>query len=116
MTSGQHRAALNLAQRFHTLSAKQSDPNDRLIGEQLVGVSQHYLGDLPSARAHFERVLAHYDAPAHKSLVRFRVDQRAGAHVYLARILWWCFASVGALGANARSGVSGGLRTRGRRY
>jgi predicted ATPase/DNA-binding winged helix-turn-helix (wHTH) protein len=88
MGGGQHRAALTLAQRFHTLAARQSDPNDRLIGEQLIGASQHYMGDLLSARPHFERVLAHYVAPAQKSLVRFRVDQPAVAHVYLARILW----------------------------
>ena len=88
MGGGQHRAALTLAQRFHTLAARQSDPNDRLIGEQLIGASQHYMGDLLSARPHFEHVLAHYVAPAQKSLVRFRVDQPAVAHVYLARILW----------------------------
>jgi tetratricopeptide (TPR) repeat protein len=88
MGGGQHRAAVTLAQRFHTLAARQSDPNDRLIGEQLIGASQHYLGDLRSARPRFERTLAHYVAPARKSPVRFRVDQRAVAHVYLARILW----------------------------
>ena len=85
---GQQRAALTLAQRFHTLAANGSDPNDCLIGDQLIGVSQHYLGDLSSARRHIERVLAHYVAPARNSLARFKIDQRASAQVYLARILW----------------------------
>ena len=44
--------------RFHTLAAKRSDPNDRLIGERMIATSHHYLGDLISARLHLERVLA----------------------------------------------------------
>ena len=89
ISSGQHCVALTLAQRFHALAAKRSDPNDRLIGERMIGVSQYYLGDLLSARRHLERVLAHYVAPAQKwQFVRFQVDQWAGARAYLARILW----------------------------
>ena len=34
------------------LAAERPDPNDRLIGEGMIGVSQHYLGDQPSARRH----------------------------------------------------------------
>ena len=74
--SGQHRVALTLAQRFHTLAASQSDPNDRLIGERMIGTSQYYLGDLLSARRHIERVLAHDVAPAQKwQFVRFQIDR-----------------------------------------
>ena len=87
---GQHRVALTLAQSFYTLAAKQSDPNDRLIGERMIGASQHYLGDLLSARRHLEHVLAHDVAPAQKSqIVRFEGGDRwAAARDYLARILW----------------------------
>jgi predicted ATPase/DNA-binding winged helix-turn-helix (wHTH) protein len=86
---GQPRAALALAQKLHTLAANLSDPNDRLVREGLIGVSQHYLGDLLSARRHLERVLAHYVAPTENSqIVRFEVDQWGAARVYLARILW----------------------------
>ena len=46
INNGQHRAALTLAQRFYALAASRSDPNDRLIGERLIGTSQYYLGDL----------------------------------------------------------------------
>ena len=81
--SGQHRVALTLAQRFHALAAKRSDPNDRLIGERMIGVSQHYLGDQPSARRHLERVLADYVAPAQRShIIRFQIDQRVAARAY----------------------------------
>src|SRR5580700_2802418 len=36
---GQQRVALTLAQRFYTLAAKRSDPNDRLIGRRMIGTS-----------------------------------------------------------------------------
>jgi predicted ATPase/DNA-binding winged helix-turn-helix (wHTH) protein len=89
ITGGQQRVALSLARRFYTLAAKRSDPNDRLIGERMIGASQHYLGNLRSARRHIERVLAHYVAPARMSaIVRFEGDQSAAVRAYLARILW----------------------------
>jgi predicted ATPase len=88
ISSGQPRVALTLAERFHTLATKRPDPNDHLIGERMIGGSQYYLGDLLSARRHHERVLAHV-APAQKwQIVRFQMDQWAGARSYLARILW----------------------------
>jgi predicted ATPase/DNA-binding winged helix-turn-helix (wHTH) protein len=85
---GQHSVALTLARRFHALATKRSESNDRLIGERMIGSTQYYLGDLLSARRHFERVLAHV-APAQKwQIVRFQMDQWARARTYLARILW----------------------------
>jgi hypothetical protein len=88
-SGGQHRVALPLAQRFHTLAATRPDPNDRLIGEQLIGASQHYLGDLRGARRQIEHVLAHYAAPAQRwQIIRFRVDWQVATRAYLARILW----------------------------
>jgi hypothetical protein len=63
--SGRYRVGLALAQRFHTLATSRSDPGDLLVGERLIGASQHYLGDQPDAR----RLLV-------------------AARVYLARVLW----------------------------
>ncbi len=89
INGGQHRVALTLAQRFHALASQRSDPNDRLIGERMIGTSQYYLGNLSSARRHLERVLAHDVAPAQKwQIVRFNIDQWAATRAYLARILW----------------------------
>ena len=89
ISTGQQSVALSLAQRFHALAAKRSDPNDRLIGERMIGGSQYYLGDLPARDAIFERVLVHDAAPAQRwQFVRFQVDPRAGARAYLARVLW----------------------------
>jgi predicted ATPase len=87
--SDRHRAALILAQRFCAQAAARSDPNDRLIGERLIGVSQHYLGDQKSARRHLERVLADYVTSDHNShIVRFQHDLRVTARALLARVLW----------------------------
>jgi predicted ATPase/DNA-binding winged helix-turn-helix (wHTH) protein len=87
--NSQYGGALRLAQRFSSLAAHRSGPNDRLISDRLIGVSQHYLGDQASARRHLERVLAHFLAPKHRShTVRFQLDQRVTACAFFARILW----------------------------
>ena len=78
-----------MAQSFCTLVAKRPDPNDRLIGERLLGVSQYHLGDHSSARRRLEHMLAHYVPVARQShIIRFQSDQQVTARVVLARILW----------------------------
>ncbi|HZC98596.1 MAG TPA: winged helix-turn-helix domain-containing protein, partial [Bradyrhizobium sp.] len=86
---GQHRVALGLAQRFRVLGAARPDPNDRLIGNRLIGSTQHCLGDQPSARHYLEHMLAQYVTPVQKpEIIRFQLDQRTAARAFLARILW----------------------------
>ncbi|HEX3521934.1 MAG TPA: winged helix-turn-helix domain-containing protein, partial [Stellaceae bacterium] len=87
--NGQYRDALALAQKFSSLAADRSDSGDRLIGDRLIGISQHYLGEQFSARSSLERVLAHQIPFEHRShIVRFQLDQRVTASAFLARILW----------------------------
>ena len=89
ISTGRQSVALSLAQRFHALAAKRSDLNDRLVAERMIGGSQYYLGDLPSARRHLERVLVQDAALVQRwQFVRFQVDPRADARAYLARVLW----------------------------
>ena len=86
--SGRLRVALEVAQRFCALTAERPDPNDRLSGEGMIGVSQHYLGDLPSARRHLEHMLVGYATPDQTShFIRFHIDQRV-QRSFLARVLW----------------------------
>jgi predicted ATPase/DNA-binding winged helix-turn-helix (wHTH) protein len=86
--NSRHAAALELAQRFYALGAARPDPNDRLGGEAMIGISQYYRGDLPSARRHLEHGLAGYTTPDQDShLIRFQTDQRAWMSVFLARVL-----------------------------
>jgi len=43
--SGRYRVALELAQRFLALAAERPDPNDRLTGEGMIGVAEHFSRD-----------------------------------------------------------------------
>jgi predicted ATPase/DNA-binding winged helix-turn-helix (wHTH) protein len=89
ITNGRHRVALELAQRFCASAAERSDPNDRLSAEGMIGVVQHYLGDLPSARRHLEHVLAGYVTPDQTPhIIRFHTDRWVVMRVFLARVLW----------------------------
>ena len=87
---GQFRVALDIAQRFRTLAAKQGEQNDRLIGERMIGAMQHLLGDQASARRYTEHMLANFILPEQRShdLIRFQYDQRVAARTVLARVLW----------------------------
>jgi tetratricopeptide (TPR) repeat protein len=85
-TSGRH---LELAQGFYALASERPDPNDRLFGEGMIGVSQFYLGDLPSARRYLEHAIVGYATPDQTSrVIRFQTDLRVWARVFLVRILW----------------------------
>jgi predicted ATPase len=87
--SGRHGLALVMAQKFRSLAAASADPNDLLVGERMIGISRYFLGDLPSARRHIERALAHHQASDHRAqIIRFPIDQRMAAGVFLSRILW----------------------------
>jgi hypothetical protein len=77
------------AQRFCALAANRADPNHRLVGERMLGISRHYLGDQVRARPHFEGVLDEYVESENRShIVRFRVDLRVPARTFLAPSLW----------------------------
>jgi len=93
--SSPYRVALPFAQRFHDLAMSRSDLNDRLLGERMMGVAQHFLGDQISARRHLEQVLAHCapsdqgcDVIRFQDIIRFGIDLRVSARVFLARVLW----------------------------
>jgi len=87
---GRFRVALENAQRFRTLAAKQRQRNDGLIGDRLIGCLQHLLGDQASARRHTEHMLANFIPPEERShdLIRYQYDQRVAARTVLARVLW----------------------------
>jgi predicted ATPase/DNA-binding winged helix-turn-helix (wHTH) protein len=88
ISGGHHGVALTLAQRFHALAATRSELSDRLIGERMIGVSQHLLGDQLSARRHIESFLTHYVTSDRRFIIRFGVVQQVTARVFVARILW----------------------------
>ncbi len=89
VSRGECRAALALAERFCDRAANTANPADLLVGERMVGVSLHYLGDQTNARRYLEGMLSRYVAPTHRShAIRFQYDQQVATRMVLARILW----------------------------
>lgn len=86
---GGYPASLAFAHRFRTVAEANADASGILVGDRLVGVSLHFLGDQTEARRRIEHMLDRYDPALHSSAaVRFGLDQRIGALNHLARILW----------------------------
>ena len=84
-----HRAALIQAERFCATAPNRTDPNHWLIGERILGIFHHYLGDQAEARRHLETVVAEYVESGNRShIVRFQVELRSSARAFLAQVLW----------------------------
>jgi predicted ATPase/DNA-binding winged helix-turn-helix (wHTH) protein len=87
--SGAYREALGAAQRFRAIPERQVPLADLLIGERLLGVTHHVLGDQELARRHLASMLDRYVAPADQShRVRYQFDQRVAALSFLGQTLW----------------------------
>ena len=66
-----------------------STPIDRLLGEDMIAMSSHWLGDLVTPRHHFERVLAQdIVGETGRRVIHFQINRRSLARTFLARILW----------------------------
>ncbi len=80
------REALTLARQFFAVAPTAAD---RLLGERMIAVSSHYLGDQNTARHHIERVIANdVMDDTGRRIIRFQIAQRSGARAFLGRILW----------------------------
>jgi predicted ATPase len=89
VTGGEHRTGLSLAKQFAELADSASDREGLLIGDRLVGVSHHFLGEHARARFHIERMLDRSNTRSHPSeIIRFQFDQSIAARSYLAKVLW----------------------------
>jgi predicted ATPase/DNA-binding winged helix-turn-helix (wHTH) protein len=84
-----YRAALPFAQKIHDLAARGAHPGDQLVGERMMGVAKYFLGDQVSARRYLEQALTHHATTDHgRDVIRFQIDARLSARVFLARVLW----------------------------
>ena len=87
--SGDYRDALALAQRFCTLAVAHGDEADLVIGDRLMGVPLHYLGEYATAKHHIEQMLKRNILsvkPTHT--IRSRFDQPVAGRAILAQMLW----------------------------
>lgn len=89
LNSGLFPKALILAKRFYGIAASVPGQSDVPVGDRMLAMAFHYMGDQTAARHHFERMLNHQAATAHRShTFRFLLDQRVSARAVLAEVLW----------------------------
>ena len=87
--TGEHAAALAVAQQFYILALEHADPATPPIADRMIGMSYHYLGDQTNAWRHIDRMMrAAVDPQGRSLLIRFWFDQEVAGRVVLARILW----------------------------
>ncbi|UGB39530.1 ATP-binding protein [Frateuria soli] len=83
---GEYRAALGTAREFRMHA---QSPSDLALGDRLIGVPLHFIGQGAKARGHIERSLRYEAATAKPAdSIRFRFNQPLGARAVLAQILW----------------------------
>jgi predicted ATPase/DNA-binding winged helix-turn-helix (wHTH) protein len=87
--NGDYQGALQIASRFATLPDGAVETADRLVGERILGVTLHILGDQTGARIHIENMLRGYVAPPGQvHIQRYHFDQHVAARTFHAQILW----------------------------
>ncbi len=89
MANRRYRAALPIAQKFHDLAANSFNSDDKRLGEHMLGIVEHYLGNHQSARGRCESILSNYLPNDRRAdIIRFQYDLRVSAGTFLARVLW----------------------------
>ena len=86
---GDYHGALQIATRFATLADAAVEAADRFVGERILAVTLHILGDQTRARLHLENMLRGYVAPSGQvHLQRYHFDQNVAARTFYAQVLW----------------------------
>ncbi|MDA9493884.1 ATP-binding protein [Bradyrhizobium sp. CCBAU 11361] len=85
--NGQFGKARALADRFANAAANSPDKSDLMLGDRLMAVALHYLGDQNDARLRIDRVNASLHVLAEKPKI-FPLDLRISTQYFRARILW----------------------------
>ena len=89
VTGGQHRNGLALAQKFLSLAGEAGDPEGLMVGERIVGISRHFLGEQTVARRHLEGMLDRAPSLGNPAdILRFQFDQSVATRAFLGRVLW----------------------------
>jgi predicted ATPase/DNA-binding winged helix-turn-helix (wHTH) protein len=86
---GDFRGASTLAEQFRAIAARTADVSDDVIGDRLIGIALHILGDQASARRHIEPLVgADFAIGRRSNILRYQYDQRVVTHCHYAKILW----------------------------
>ena len=87
--SGDLVGALDTARQFATLAPGNTPQADLLVGERMLALTLHIIGDHGTALCHIDHMLEHYVAPPDRShLVRYLFDQKVTARCHRSLILW----------------------------
>jgi predicted ATPase/DNA-binding winged helix-turn-helix (wHTH) protein len=87
--SGDLGDALDAARQFATPAPGNTSQADPLVGERILGLTLHVMGDHGNALRHIDHMLEHYVAPPDAShLVRYQFDQKVTARCHKSMILW----------------------------
>ena len=84
-----YRTALTLASRFASLAATRPNPKDRVVGERMVAIAYHFLGNQRrrDGTSTGRSLVPRWPDGKHH-IARLELDPRVTARVHLARILW----------------------------
>jgi predicted ATPase len=86
---GELADALDAARQLATHTPGNTHQADQLVGERMLGITLHVMGDHGNALRHIDHMLEHYVAPPGRShLVRYQFDQKVTAQASKSRILW----------------------------
>jgi len=89
VNTGDHREGLALARGFAQVAKDAADAQAVLVGDRLLGISHHFLGEHATARRHIERMLERSTTSRNvPSITRFQIDQAVASRSYLAKVLW----------------------------
>jgi predicted ATPase len=77
------------ARTFARLAEKVRDPDGLLVGERLIGISHHFLGEQTLARRHLDGMLNRAGPLGNPvDILRFQFDQSVVTRAFLGKVLW----------------------------
>jgi predicted ATPase/DNA-binding winged helix-turn-helix (wHTH) protein len=85
---GDFTTALAIATRYHTIARDAGDEAATLLGDRILGLTHHLLGNQAEARDHVERALAAVRMAPASSGTGLQVDTETAMAALLARIHW----------------------------
>jgi predicted ATPase/DNA-binding winged helix-turn-helix (wHTH) protein len=85
---GQYREAMAVAEEYSTLARTSDDEAAKLLGDRILGLTHHHVGNQKTARELSERVLQISRRTGRALNSEFQVGHEITAAAMLARVLW----------------------------
>ena len=85
---GEFRTALALATEYEVIAREVGDSSSILLGDRILGLTNHFLGNQNAARRLTEHVRNQARRTDHASNIGFQLDSEVATAALLSRILW----------------------------